>query len=66
MWPRGIGGWGDSSSSPASAGSPVTVSATPRAWSKRTSSSGTTKRVTGKPLPAGGSGTVGSSSATMS
>ena len=40
----------------------ASTSATPRAWSKRTSVSATTKRLSGRPGPASGSGTVGSSS----
>ena len=34
-----------------SSGSPRSTSATPRAWSKRTSTSGTTKRLSGRPAP---------------
>jgi hypothetical protein len=50
-----------SSSRNVSAGSPRSTSATPRAWSKRTSTSGTTKRLSGRPRPGSGIGTVGSS-----
>ena len=49
--PRGVSGCGPSSSRVASSGSPTRTSATPRAWSKRTSSSGTTNRLSSKPGP---------------
>ena len=64
--PRGISGVGPASSVRQLARVAETTSATPRAWSKRTSTSGTTKRLSGKPRPASGSGTVGSSFATAS
>ena len=49
-----------------SSGSPRSTSATPRAWSKRTSTSATTKRLSGRPRPSSGIGTVGSSFETKS
>ena len=49
-----------------SAGSPARTSAIPSAWSKRTSVSATTKRLSGRSRPSSGSGTVGSSTAAWS
>ena len=51
---------------PRRSGSPASTSAVPRAWSKRTSTSATTKRLSGTSGPSSGSGTVGSSFATWS
>ena len=57
---------GASSSARITSGSPRSTSETPPTWSKRSSVSATTNRLTGRPGPASGSGTVGSSSAIQS
>jgi hypothetical protein len=54
------------SSRSASSALPTSTSAIPRAWSKRTSSSGTTKLLSARPGPSAGSATVGSKRATAS
>ena len=59
-------GCGPSSSSATAAGSPQSTSAIPSAWSKRTSISATTKRLSGRSRPSSGTGTVGSSCAACS
>ena len=60
--PRGRSGCGPSSADE----SPMSTSATPRAWSNRISTSGTRNWLSGKSGPSSGSGTVGSRRATAS
>jgi len=63
---RGRTGTGCASSDDTASGSPRITSAVPRAWSNLIRTSATTKRLSGRPVPSSGRGTVGSRRAAKS